>query len=83
VTSILSHQTTKNKQTSARLSKSLIRALDDAVVQIGIQTSATVFIVVITIAGTGLCYTLLSCVAFQIWDCHRWRVTNEREMFIM
>jgi hypothetical protein len=80
---ILSHQTTENQQTSARLSKSLISVLDDAVVPIGIQMSATVFIVVITIAGTGLCHTLLSCVAFRIWDCHRWRGTNEKEMFIL
>lgn len=68
---VLSHQTTENQQTPARLSKSLIHALDDAVVPIGIQRNAAIFIVVITISGTGLCHTSLSCVAIQVWDCHR------------
>jgi len=69
---VLIHQTAENQQTPARLSKSLIHALDDAVVPIGIQRNAAIFIVVITPSGTGLCHTSLSCAAIQVWDCHRY-----------
>lgn len=64
---------TKQQKTNtpATLSKSLIRALDYAVVPIGIQRNAAVFIVVITPSGMGLCHTSLSCVAIQVWHCHR------------
>lgn len=79
----LSHQTTENQQTSVRLSKSFIRALDDAVILTGIQRSAAIFTVVITNFRYWTVLYLLSYVAFQIWDCHRWRVTSKKEVFVM
>jgi hypothetical protein len=57
--------------------------LDDAVVPIGIQRNAAIFIVVITPSGTGLCHTSLSCAAIQVWDCHRYHKWKRNVLCVM